>query len=140
MTVLAVVQAVQDLVADVTGIRVAPDYAPDALNVFPASVAYPESGVYDLGRPMGDKQGLHTIVVEIHVLSADLPKAIQASIGYIETVTNALMADPTLTGSCQTYGRISYTYGPMAWGTGQNAVATFGPRFVIEDVKIHTAL
>lgn len=132
-----VIGAIQDIVRGISGIRVAPDYAPDGLNVFPASVVYPVSGVFTTG-PAEVMKGLHTIAVEIHVERRDLAKALKSAIPYGSQVAAALLADTTLGGAVSTFGDISYTFGPMAWG--DPALQTIGWRLTIEGIKTQDAL
>lgn len=139
MTIVAVVAAIQDLMLGVTGIRVAPDYAPDNLHIWPASVVFPDNGTIDSGPP-GIMKGLHNIIIEIHIPKKDLQKDLEKAIPFIESVPMALLGDPTLGDTVSTFGLITYVFGPMTWGEGTTAMSTIGPRFTINDVKLQTAI
>ncbi len=132
-----VISAIQEIVRGVTGIRVAPDYAPDGLNVFPASVVYPVSGTWTTG-PAEVLKGMHAIAVEIHVERRDLARALKDAIPYGSIVAAALLADTTLGSSASTFGDISYTFGPMAWG--DPALQTIGWKLTIENIKTQEAI
>lgn len=130
-TLQQVISGIQDIADAVTGVRVAPDYAPDSLSVFPASVAYPESGTLT-SESDGWYIGLHNIVLELHISRTDLPKVLEKIIPLGEDVYEALLADPTLGNMASTYGQISYAFGPLRYGD----LDTFGWRFILEDVKL----
>lgn len=135
MTVQAAVIALQELVGDVTGIKGAPSYPPDSLNIFPVAAAYPAQGSLNFGVA-GEMKGLHNLVVEVHVRRTNLATDVQAVIGYIDSVPDAVMADPTLSGTVSTFERIDYTFGKLSWGDQE----TFGIRFTLVNVKIRSDL
>lgn len=132
-----VISAVQDIIGSLSGIRVAPDYAPDSLAVFPASVVYPAAGTFTTG-PADNLKGLHNIVVEIHVERRDLVKALKAAIPYGTLAAKALLGDVTLGGTVSTFGQITYDFGPMAWG--DPALQTLGWRLTIENIKTQESM
>ena len=121
MTIQAAVTAIQGVVENVTGIQAAPDNPPDAMLAFPFSVTYPGTGTW-ITESAGQKKGLHNLVCEIHVQDiGGLGVAYQASVGYGDTVPNALMSDPTLGGAVDTIvGEIRYTYGYLRWGSTED--------------------
>lgn len=130
------IDQVQDAVGALSGIRGAPDEPPESINVFPFAVAYARDGTYE--QQKGMMKGLHNVVVELHVARKDLARDVQAAMGYAKSVPNAILdaqEDGNLA-AASWLGRISYTFGPMAWA-GQE---TIGFRFVIEDVRTEDAI
>jgi hypothetical protein len=135
MSLIGIIQAIQDTVGAVTGIRAAPDYPPENLNsIFPFSVCYPESGTYTEG-PGGVSayKALHNIKLQIHFGRADLPKSVEAAIPYGDLIAKALLIDPQINDSCDTFDEILYTFGPLAWG--EPAIPTIGWDFTLTNVK-----
>ena len=135
MTLQSAISAVQAIVGAISGIRKAPDYPPEQLNVFPFAVAYSGGGNWTFG-PAGDKRGLHNIVVEIHIQRKDLPRDVSTAMGYSDSIPNNLMKSPTLSGTCDTFAGISYTFGALNYGETQ----TLGFRFTITGVKIQSVI
>jgi hypothetical protein len=133
MTIVQAIAAIQDTVGAVTGIRVAPDYAPDNLSIFPASVVYPRTGTIDSG-PAGNMKALHNFVIEIHVDRMNLQKDLARVIPFGDSIPEALLDDPTIDGTISTFGVIDYTFGPMTWGD----IPTIGWRFVVNACKLQT--
>lgn len=130
-----------DIVATVSGIREAPDYAPEQLNSFPFAVAFPSEGTHQFSVP-GERLFLGNIILEIHVTRTDLPNAIMESIGFGDTIPNALFAftktagSLPLNGTCDTFENITQTFGELNWGDTQ----TLGYRFTITNIKARTNL
>ena len=125
------ISALQDIVGAVSGIKKAPDYAPDSINAFPFSVAYADSGTFEnVSADFG--KALHTLIVEIHVARVDLPASIKNVMEYGDSVPAAILAKPTLNNTVSTFRDITYTFGPLDWGTTK----TIGFRFQINGVKI----
>jgi len=135
MTVENAIIALQEIAGAVTGIKGAPNYAPDALNVYPIAVAYPESGNISI-QVVGEMQGLHALVLEVHVARKNLASDIQLAISYIESIAAAILDDVTLSGTVDTLGGLEYRFGAMSWG-GQD---TFGVRFRLTNVKIRSTV
>jgi len=132
-----VIAAVADIVRSVTGVRVSPEYAPEALNTFPASIIYPSTGEFS-ESPNGVFKGLHNLTVEIHVARLDLSKTLQASIPFGTRVGKAILAERTLSSTCSMFGKIAYTFGPMAWG--DERLQTIGWRLTIQDIKTQESI
>lgn len=133
MSLLGIIQAIQDTVGGVTGIRAAPDYPPENLNsVLPASLCFPDTGVYSEG-PGGVSAylALHNIRLQIHFSRADLPHAIQVAIPYGDTIAKALLIDPQINNSCSTFDKVNYIFGPLKWGD----IDTIGWDFTLTNVK-----
>lgn len=139
MTLQDAIAQAQNYLANHPGIRSAPPYPPGKIGVFPTSIAYAGDGVWQAG-PMGVKTGLHTIVIEIHVGRADLPKDVETVMGYCESVPNLLLDkllnDNYWGGTLQTFEQIRYTFGPLGWA----GISTLGFRFFVEGVKMQSAI
>jgi len=109
------------------------------MNVFPFIVTHPGTGEWSSDVP-GNKIGLHTITVELHVARKDLPRDIQKAMAYSESIPNALLkAVATVSGdkfdnTISTFDRITYTFGPLGWA----GVDTIGFRFQIVGVKMQS--
>ena len=139
MTQQAAILAVVDIVGAISGIQEAPDYPPENISVFPFAVAYPGDGEHIVGtlvNSTGERKFLGQIVVEVHVARADLPSAVQSSIGFGDSVPNALLKNPTLNGTVSTFQSITQTFGELDW----DEVKTLGYRFIINGVKIQTTI
>lgn len=139
-TQLEIIQAIMDIVGNVTGIKEAPDYPPEQLGDFPFAVAFPAEGVHQFGVP-GERLYLGNVILEIHVSRADLPSAVANSIGFGDTVPNALMnftqaGTLPLNGKADTFENILQTFGELNWGDTQ----TLGYRFTITNIKARTNL
>lgn len=123
------------LVDAVSGIREAPDYAPESIKTFPFAVGYAKSGTFEFGVA-GEMKGLHDIVVEVHVARKNLRSALKTAMGFSDSVPAAVMADPTLGGNVDTFEEITYEFGALDYGGAQ----TIGFRFTVKNVKIRTDL
>lgn len=135
-TILQVVQAVQDQMLAVTGIKNAPDYVPENAGAYPLVITYPERGTVLAGSPAGVKRGLHNIVIEVHVKAADLGSALRVLMPLFDNITDKLCKDTTLGGVVSTFGGIEYTLGALGLG----GVNTVGWRFTLLDVKVDNIL
>lgn len=129
-TQLQIVQAVMDIVGAVPGIREAPDYPPEQLNDFPFAVAFPGEGTHQYGVA-GERRFIGNVILEVHVSRIDLPAAVENSIGFGDTVPNALMNNVTLNGKVDTFESIMQTFGVLNWGDAQ----TLGWRFTLTNIK-----
>ena len=139
-TQLQIIQAIMDIVAAVPGIREAPDYPPEQLADFPFAVAFPSEGTHNFAVP-GERLFLGNVILEIHVSRVDLPLAVQNSIGFGDTIPNALMNFTTagslpLGGTADTFENIQQTFGELNWGDRQ----TLGYRFTITNIKARSNL
>jgi hypothetical protein len=122
--------AVAALVASISGIRRAPTYPEESLNIFPFVVVYPGAGSENYAVP-GERLSLSSIVVELHVARKDMPRDIAAAMPYGDSIPNKLMLDPTVSGKADTFGGIEWTFGELNWGAQQ----TLGFRFTMLNVK-----
>ena len=131
-SLLSAITQVQTTIAAVTGIKAAPANPPDAPSgQWPLSVAFPRLGRFS-GGGYAQVVGYHTIIVQIHYARADLARAYSTICPYLETVIEALLADPTLGATVTTIdGEITYTFGEMVWG----GIPTIGWQFDVP-VKI----
>jgi hypothetical protein len=130
MSFTGAIQALQAHAMALSGMKAAPDYPPEAANVFPFSVAYPAKG--RLVGEAGWTKALHTIFVEIHCNRSILPKAVEQATGYLTAYPARLLADPTLGGQVDTIlmsdGQpVVYEFGRLEWG----GVPTVGIRFQV---------
>ena len=126
----------QQVIDSVAGIRKVPTYATEEIPVFPFVQIYPESGEIDT-KIVGSKTGLHNIIIELHVARKDLPRDIQKSIGFVDSIPTALFTDlfsgaSSTFSAVQTWDTISYSYGALNWGNKK----TFGIRFTMSNVKV----
>ena len=140
MTLAAVIAEIQDEVGSVTGIRVAPDYPPDDLSIFPFAVCYPAMGTL-IQEPPELMTGLHDIVIEIHVARKDLPRDVESVIGYVDTIPLELFGAiyNSAFSTIRTFEQIDYTFGVLDWtGTGEGT--TIGWRFTLRAVKTQDAI
>lgn len=118
-TMQQAIDAIQAKVRALSGIRAAPDEAPEGAGAFPFAICYPVEGTWTLGNPEGAMKGLHTVHLEIHCARKNLEKDLQIAMAYSENVMNALAGDLTLGGTCDNIGSISYRFGEMRYGGKQ---------------------
>jgi len=137
-TLQQAIEALQDMAGGLSGIRDAPDYAPEEQSAFPFAVAYHSSSDWD-ALAASSKTCYATIVVEIHCSRAPgLPRAIEEAMPYHESFPNAVLGDIQFTaaGLSSTYVTsrvgppIRCTFGALNWGD----VETVGYRFEV-DIK-----
>jgi hypothetical protein len=127
--------SIAQIVRGISGIREAPDYPPEQMADFPFAVVYPGDGRHmghALAGAVGLKKWVGSVIVEIHVGRRDLPSTVASLLDFADSVPNALLADPTLGGKCDTFGEIKQSFGELGWGD----TPTIGFRFVISDIKI----
>ena len=130
------IKAVMDIVGDVAGIRSAPDYASDKIPPGVWAMAYPINGTFEQS-PIGVLKGLHQIGLYVYAPRVDLPKTLKQVIPLGELVAGALESEPTLSGTVDTFGQISYDFN-MALNIGSASAPAYatGWSFTISDVKI----
>ncbi len=134
------IEQVQRVARSLSGIKAAPDYAPDDEAQFPFAVTYAFSGTWGTYGGSHGKQGMHTLVTEIHVSrNPGLARAIEQAMPYCESFPHALFLDIQDSGDLydviQGIGHgmgdpIRYTFGALQWA----GVQTVGFRFEI-DIK-----
>jgi hypothetical protein len=121
-----VVTQIQTIVGTVAGIRQAPAYPPDSINVFPFAVAFPASGEI-VRNSVASKIELHTVRLEVHVARKDLERDIATVINYGRLIPSALLATDALTlgGHVTTITGITYTFGPLGYADTETVGYTF---------------
>lgn len=128
-TVQGAIEAIQDIALTVTGIRSAPDYAPDKLPALPAVVTYPARGnVTSMGG--NSSQDFHTIYCEVHVQRKDLARDIKTLVPFIDSFRNELAGAPTLNDAVTTINYpITYEILEREFGSGNKTLVL---RFIVE--------
>jgi hypothetical protein len=124
-------------IAVMSGIKQAPDRPPEQAGAFPFAVGFPGDGDW-IEAPAGNKQGLHNVIIELHVARKELPFDYALAIPYIDSIPNTLFSNLSdkWDGVISTFSGISYRWGEMSWGGGQ----TLGIQFTIRGVKIQSAV
>jgi len=136
-----IINAIQDCIGTVSGIKAAPDYPPEDMSVFPFSAAFEGSGTwewYTSDDTYGSMRGLLSIIVEVHLARIDLPKDAMKAAFYSDAIPNAIMKGVRLNrlnGTVSAIGKIdSSGLIPMSWGS--EAKNTIGYRFVVSGINI----
>jgi len=101
-----VVEAIQDTIGAVIGYTKTHDYPPDQINTSIASVVRLGPGGTRETVMSGEYRGLHNLIIELYTPYVDLANDIKRLMAYADSVPNALLADTTIDGSCDTFGRI----------------------------------
>lgn len=123
----SVCKQLQIVAGALSAVEKASEYARETETVKVFAVSYPFEGNMEM-ITVGDYKGLHTIITEIHFTTQVLESVLPNSIPIIEEFLEAAMADPTLSGTCDTIvGAIQYRFGFLSWG-GQRENHV-GPRF-----------
>jgi hypothetical protein len=131
MAILAAIQAIQDLMIAVTGIKSAPDYP--GPGIMPIAIAHLSSGEVTPGNPTGARTELNNIVVEVHVPSSGSISAAFATLeGIHPLVIAALTSDVTFGGTLQTYGWISFSTA----NSGLDGVNTVARAYTLNGCKV----
>ena len=135
------IKALQADIGVIEGIRKAPDYPPENLNVFPFSVVYPGKGEWNSDTP-GGKRWLGSVIVELHIARVDLARDVQAALGYHESIPNALLKPvATVNGdrfasTIATFGTIDEYFGALNWANTD----TIGWRWTINGIKMQSTI
>lgn len=117
-----VINAIQDVMLTVSGIRAAPDYAPEDLgSLFPFSAVYLENGTWTVGPGYSAMTGLVTIAIEVHVARKSLPADLRQVMPFSVSVPKALLSPSNITfgGRIDGFNGLAFTFGPLTWGTTQ---------------------
>ncbi len=93
--------------------RAAPANAPVETLQFPFAVTY--AAEVDWKRVSDWKEGLQTIVAEIHWSRDDLPTAIAHSVDVGEALSNAILKDLRLGGTVEAIVGVHGNYGYLPW-------------------------
>lgn len=133
-TIKAVVDAIQDKMATITGIKSAPDYPTEQVSDFPFVTTYP--GKLDNAHTNSPDQFNATwnVNVEFHLARKNLPSEVQTALEFSETMLNALFK--CLKDGNVAHGGVEGDFTEMAWGD----VQTIGYRFVVKKVKVQTPI
>lgn len=129
-------KAIQDIVGRVDGVRSAPEYATDKIPSGIWSMIFPGNGEYS-NDPSGVMKGLHSPNLLVVCPRVDLNKTLAKLIPLGDKVAAALHNEPTLLGTADTFGTISYTFVPFQ-NVGNDAQPAYvsGWSFTINDIKI----
>ena len=115
-TLVQAIAALQDLTGALTGVREAPDYPPGAIGVTPVFIAVPGSGEYT-GLNQTLAKNRHVIALQLWVSRNDLARDVKELAPYIDTVSNMLLKNVTLTNTVETIVMpITYSVGPRESG------------------------
>lgn len=138
------IEQIQRIAKSLSGIKAAPDYAPDDQAQYPFAVTYASIGSWGGHGGLGGKRGLHTIVTEIHVSrNPGLARAIEEAMPYCESFVDAIFDDIGNSGKLYeaTSGLghgmgdpVRYTFGALQWA----GIQTVGFRFEIDIKQIST--
>jgi hypothetical protein len=128
-TIQDALDALRNEVLSVGGIKDAPKYPPEQANEFPFLVCYASNGDWDWVS-FGMIESTPNLTVEIHVARKNLPYDIEKAMAFSDSVPEAIMGNDNLS-DCgyRLSGRISWTFGPMSWGSLEDN--TLGFRWVI---------
>ena len=127
------IEHIAHVIGGIDGIRSAPAYPEEQLNVFPFAATYPGEGEASFGVA-GERLNLDTIIVELHVARKDLPRDMEKALPYVDSIPNEIMdelLDNKLSATVDTFESITWTFGALNWG-GQE---TLGFRFTINGIK-----
>jgi hypothetical protein len=125
------IAAIVVIIKTVSGITQVPVNPPDTVNTDTFVVTYPLNGVFDNGV-VGTKKGLHNISVDLLRKRTDLARDIAAIKPFVDTIPIALLADPTLGATVQTFEAVRYELIMPDYG----GVPTIGYKFTITNAKI----
>lgn len=119
----------------VSGLRSTPTGVPDATGgIFPFAVAWIGGPGEAYREEASTVRALDTITIQVHFERSDLYKAEQQASPYLRTIRLALLADPTLSGTCDTFDRVTNSaFGPMSWG--EPTIQTVGWTLNITNIK-----
>lgn len=123
--------AVVNILKTITALKQVPIDPPDTVNVDTFAVVYAGSGTITNGV-VGTKKSLHNIVVDVLTKRTDLARDMARVKPFVDTVKTALLADPTITGTAQTFDSISYEL----INTDYASVPVIGYKFTMNNVKI----
>jgi len=128
MAVQSAITALQALVNAVTGIREAPAYSTEVPAVFPCSVCLPYEG--ETTGMGGWRKNVDTVTLDIHVARRDLKWDIRTLTPYVDSISNMLAANPTISASVDTIVYpVPWRLLVMEWAMG--GVKTICIRFMV---------
>lgn len=124
-TCTGAVSAVATIARALTGMRGAPVAPPDSINVFPFAVTYVADGTFD-GVATSWKKHLFTVECDVHVgRDSDGARAYGLVEAIVDTFSNAIEKDPTLTGSSDTITTFTWRLEPRTYGGVQTLAVAF---------------
>lgn len=131
MSLTGAITQLQAHALSLSGVKDAPTYPPESIDIFPFAVAYLAEGNWS--RMTDFKKGIHTIFVEFHCNRGILPTAIQQATGFVDSFPNKILNEPTLCGEVDTIlmdaGQpVKYQFGKLDWGNEEHV----GVRFIIQ--------
>jgi hypothetical protein len=88
-----VVMQIQDAMGALPGMKSAPDYPPESIDMFPFTVAYEGAGTWELSA--GQKRWIGDVIVELHMARKDLPRDVAKAAYYSDKVPNAILKEFT---------------------------------------------
>lgn len=125
--------ALISLIADVQGMKAAPEKPPEKMSFFPFAVAWPMEGTLKANTP-GEYRNIASLRLEVHVGRVDLPVAVDSVYPFLERVADVLFlpANVTLNDTVDTLllDDVLWTFGELNWGAGAET-ATIGFRFTV---------
>ena len=126
MSIETIITQLAVLEAEITGVHVAHDDSPEALNEFPAFVNYPTGGPF-IYSASGPNLTIHTIHADLHVSRSVLPHDENQLRPFVQRVWAKLADNLTCNGTCEHLILVRYDYGRLGYG----AQETLGIRFTL---------
>jgi len=111
-----VCKQLQAVAGGLPGIETAPDFPKESVSVQSFSFSYPETGSMDTDT-LPATRGIHDVNTMIGFRNADLAVVSEKATPMVEAFAKAILADPTLAGTCDTIvGPVTYKFGRIPWG------------------------
>lgn len=98
-TIDTIVQAIVDIVGDVSGIRKAHDYPRDSINQNLQAVTYPTNIRWSWEETFGKRLVVFDVVIDLTCTTPDLHRAVEALVPFCDSIPDALFADEFLDGN-----------------------------------------
>jgi hypothetical protein len=126
---------VQAVALGLSGVKEAPQYAPESINQYPFALSYFQTG--ETTFEAGWMKAVYTLSCELHFSRQSLPTAIQKAAPYHNLMLAALQSDPTLNGTVDTIiSPVAVSFGFLEYN---GAATSIGWRFLIT-VKQETVI
>ena len=123
-------------VQGVTGVSIAKSLGEDATpNNTVWAMVFPGDGTFTTDS-WGSARDLHNIRILLGTARGDLRATMLRLKGLPEAIADAVRADPSLGGSVETFGSITYVFSPGVWMD----VPFLGYVFTVTDVKVLKAI
>lgn len=114
MTMQQLVEAVQDAVLTVSGIRSAPDYLPDAPGPYPFVATFVREGAWN--RALGSRIDFDVVIaVQMHIERKSVYRPVKEAMGYAESIPVAIINSTALKNAV-VLNSFSFTFGPLSYG------------------------